>query len=140
MLKHAATFCPVVLPLAFPYKPLRGEIPFYILDRLIFEAIEACRSRDSLAVFMIRAWEKHSYPHIKIMHVLSGAGITKQINGFWFWSVAARAERSVASTARAEADKKPPGFFASVVVAPRISPMGWTPPQKNDPEMDSFSV
>lgn len=134
MLKHALQYCPVVPPLVSPYSALRGDIPFYLRDRLIFEAIEAHRHDLPLAVFMVRAWEQYRYPHIKMMRVLADAGITKEINGFWFWSVSPRSERSGASTARGETVDQDQLLSSSVVVAPRISAMGFTPPQKNDPE------
>lgn len=139
MFKHSS-FCPVVPPLAYPFRPMRGEIPFYLRDRLIFEAIEAHRYDLPLGVFMVQAWEQHRYPHIKMMRVLADAGITKQINGFWFWSVAAPAGRALARPEGvAKVDLNQP-FSASVVVAPRISPMGWTAPQKTDFENPDFSV
>lgn len=132
-------------PLAYPYKPFPGVIPQVVLDRLGFSAFNACASGVDLGVFMIRAWEDFRFPHAKMLQALLDHGLVRRAvdaiyGDSWAWVAVESATRrsEVSSDAKEQTFITPEiGFFdvdlsqpliSSVVVAPKISPMGWTTP------------
>lgn len=128
-------------PLAYPYKPFTGAIPQIVLDRLSFAAFSARASGVDLGVFMIRSWEDFRFPHVKMLHALLDLGFVRRAvdpvyGNSWSWVFASSAERPERSEDAPQDKQKPQNFnvdlsqplFSSVVVAPKISPMGWTAP------------
>ena len=127
-------------PLAYPYEAFPGHIPTVVQDRLAYEAHRARQTHTDLGVFMIRSWENFRFPHIKMMHALLDLGFVRRVNDSvfgetWAWVSASSEERPQRSEDAPE-DKQKTRFFevdlnqplsSSVVVAPKISPMGWTP-------------
>lgn len=127
-------------PLAYPYRAFPWSIPFSIQDRLYFKAFNARRSGVDLGVFMVRAWEEFRFPHIKIMHALQDMGCVHRVNDrvfgqTWEWFFAPSEARPQRSEDAPQDEQKSQilnidlsqPFISSVVVAPKISPMGWTP-------------
>lgn len=119
-------------PLAYPYKPMSGDIPIVVLDRLSFLAFECRKNGDPLGTFMIRAWEQIRYPHISMMHSLLDTGLVRRVSlsrdqESWEWVNCARK-----STSRSEARKDAfsgaiNGFFDVSKISEFSSTVGVTP-------------
>lgn len=125
-------------PLAYPYRPISGDISIVVLDRLSFLAFECRKNGDPLGTFMIRAWEQIRYPHLSMLHALLDMGLVRRVSlsrdqESWEWVNCARK-----STSRNEERKDAfPGaidgfsdvskiskFSSTVGVTPWISPIG----------------
>lgn len=116
-------------PLAYPYKPMPGDISIVVLDRLSFLAFECRKNGDPLGTFMIRAWEQIRYPHLSMLHALLDMGLVRRVSlsrgqESCEWGNCARKITSRQGAIDGFFDvSKLGGFSSTVGVTPWISPI-----------------
>lgn len=126
-------------PLVYPYSAFDGPIPGVVQDRIAFAAFKARSENVALSSFIVQSWEDFRFPHLKMLHLLQEQGYLRRevdscFGDSWGWVPADATRRSEASSDDAKrragfsAVDAGQEFFSSVVVAPKISPMGWTHP------------